>query len=183
MTGREHPGLVFDAQDLARIRHNVETYPWAQKLFAELRDLYDGKIDDPWQRNPNYPRLTMAFPPDERHLAEPAKPGQERDARVHQVLLMEFALFAVTSGEDKYVARVVELLPRVAELQAAPCDLAAYPQIVNWVTGHDAADTLVAYDLVYHHPSWTQANRRRVEESMQTIGRNIERIGSSISSS
>jgi len=55
MAGKQHPGLIFDEQDLARIKHNVETYPWAQKLFAELRDIYDGKIDDPWQGNPDYP--------------------------------------------------------------------------------------------------------------------------------
>jgi len=168
----KHPNLLFDENDLARVRRNIENYDWARTLYEEVKAVVDGG-PDPWQFDPDWPRFTMTFPPDEKYLAGPVEPGCQRDARVHGRSIMEFALVAAVSGEEKYSRRLVELLPRVAELLASPCDLAAYPQIVNWTTGHDASEVLVAYDLTYHDQTWTPEARRKVEEGLKIIAEQI----------
>jgi len=167
---RKHPNLLFDENDIARIKRNVAEYDWARALFAEARTAVDGG-PDPWQRNPDYPRFSMTYPdfdftvPDES-FAWTAQP-------VHQREIMEFALVAAVSGEEKYSRRLVELLPGMAEVLGRGNDLNKQSQVVNWTTGQDAADVLVAYDLVYNDPTWTPEARRKVEENMKTIGEQI----------
>jgi hypothetical protein len=69
---------------------------------------------------------------------------------------------------------MVRLLPDIAEVLARGSDPNKQAQVVNWTTGQDAADALIAYDLLYNDPSWTEAAREKVEGHFQSIGKQIE---------
>ena len=45
MTTNQHPNLIFGAEDVARIKKNIETYDWARTLFEEVKGAVDGGAD------------------------------------------------------------------------------------------------------------------------------------------
>ena len=167
---RNHPHLIFNAEDIARIKRNIETHDWARALFEEVRTAVDGGPDF-WPRHPDFPRFSMTYPEFDFTVPDPDLMWTAQ--HVHMRNFMEFGLVAVFTGEARYSRRLVELLPGIAEVLARGSDPNKQAQVVNWTTGQDAADALIAYDLVYHDPTWTEDARRKVEGHFKTIGDQI----------
>jgi len=162
---QKHPNLLFDEKDIARIQRNIEKYDWAGRLFGRIRTAVDGDEDA-------YPaherRYTMQYP--EPDLSSFPDEGINRGVQyLHNTRLMDFALVAALSGERKYSQRLVELLSVMAEVVVRGNDLTQWSQLVNWTTGGDASEMLVAYDLVYNDPAWTPEARNKVESAFKTV--------------
>jgi hypothetical protein len=161
----KYPNLLFNTEELGEIREKIDRYEWAKQLFERLKTDVDGEGEPSFLGSSRY---TMQHPPaDPRAFPDE---GLNRGVQfVHQSRLHELALIGVLSGDPKYACRVRELLVVIADVLPRGNDLSQWSQWVNWTTGYDALELLVAYDLVYDAPGWTEADREKVERAFVIV--------------
>jgi len=152
----KHPNLLFNAEELDEIRQKISRYEWARQLFERLKTAVDGG-EEPFTLGGG--RYTMQHPAAE--ISSFPDEGESRGLElVHESRVHEIALVGALSGDPKYARRVRELLIVLAEV---------LPRTIVWALCHDELNLLVAYDLVYDEPGWTDPDRQKVESAFIAV--------------
>ncbi|NIA06434.1 MAG: hypothetical protein GWP14_02160 [Actinobacteria bacterium] len=165
----EYPKLLFNSEEIEAIKQKIARYGWARRLFEKLKSAVDG-IEECFLLG--HPRFTLTDPPAD--LSAFPDEGEMRGIQfVHQSRLHELAMVGLLRGDPKYARRVRQVLIVLAEVLPRGNDLSLQPQFVNWTTGHDALELLLAYDLIYNDPGWTDTERKKVEEAFKIVMQQI----------
>jgi len=175
---RKRPSILFTTDEIEAIKEKIAKYEWARRLYEKLMAALDETGPEPYEpyggrRGYHMERrFTMKRP--KADISAFPDEGPFRGVRLTLgARLQEMALLAQISDDPKYLKRVRDLLPVLAEVLMRSCDLNELPQAVDWTTGWGATDILLAYDLAYNEPSWTDADHERVEGAFKDV---MERI-------
>jgi len=162
----KHPNLLFDENDMARIKGNIEKYDWARRLFERVKVAVDGGQEASGAWRPAH-RFTMTDPPAD--LSAFPDEGVGRGTQFVRGRLSEMAMVGLLSGDERYLQRVRELLVVLADVLPRGNDMSQSSTFFSWSLTQDAVDLMVAYDLAYNGPGWHDSEREKVENGFKAV--------------
>lgn len=173
-----HPNTFWDQEDIGYFKDLLKTNKEAQFLFADLKARVDKQMQDPvnipapkqgpdgnWlypgDYYPDFPGITAPDEPMARYrrwfsyysdLVSDlgtlyALSGESKYAEYARDILLKLAVASKTSAHPKFTMRSV--IGMVSQL------LEEALMIIHYARG---------YDLIYNHPSWTEADRKQLHD-------------------